>query len=66
MSGKGVTLDKKGREVLRGVGERSRKESGEAMRVAMDLQAEIGFTHAFATDAFETEGRRTASGQEHG
>ena len=39
MSGKGVTLDKKGREVLRGVGERSRKERGEAMRVAMDLQA---------------------------
>ena len=62
MSGKGVTLDKKGREVLRGVGERSRKESGEAMRVAMDLQAEIGFTHAFATDGSKHRDGRTAYG----
>ena len=62
MSGKGVTLDKKGREVLRGVGERSRKESGEAMRVAMDLQAEIGFTHAFATDGSKHRDGRMAYG----
>ena len=61
-SGKGVSLDKKGREVLRGIGERSRKESGEAMRVAMDLHAEIWFTHAFATDGSKHRDGRTAYG----
>ena len=62
MSGRGVTLDKGGREVLRGIGERSRKESGEAMRVAMDLHAAVWFTHAFATDGSKHRDGRTAYG----
>ena len=40
------------------------KESGEAMRVTMDLHAVHMFTHAFATDGSKAEGRmgRTAFG----
>jgi hypothetical protein len=48
--GQRVRMDAGNRKVLVGPGNQSISESGDAMRVAMDLHAEHGFTHAVATD----------------
>ena len=53
-----VKLDGGNRKALRGAGNRAVEESGEAMRVCMDLHAAHGFTHAFATDGSKEGGRR--------
>ena len=57
-------MDKGNKRALTRRGNRAMAESGAAMKVAMDLHAAVGFTHAFATDGSKEGGRngKTAYG----
>ena len=58
--GREVRMDKENMRILTGRGNTAAKESGLAMRVAMDIHAAVHFTHGFATDGSKGEKGATA------